>query len=199
MPKIDYFFTPLSPYTYLAGDMLENIAKKVSASIHYRPVDVISLFARTGGVALPERHPSRLDYRAQDLTRRAAMLNMPFHLRPAHVPTNPAPASYAIIAAQNAGNGDLGGLVQGVLRAAWAEEKDISDDAVLQDLLAAHGFDRSLTMSGMLHGAETYSQNLEDAVSHGVFGAPFYVLEDRSKFWGQDRLGDLAAYLTKGR
>lgn len=28
MPKIDYFFTPLSPYTYLAGDVMENIAEK---------------------------------------------------------------------------------------------------------------------------------------------------------------------------
>ena len=177
---------------------MENIAEKVRASIHYRPLDVVSLFGRTGGVALPDRHPSRLDYRAQDLTRRAAMLNMPFHLKPAHVSTNPAPASYAIIAAQNAGNGDLGGLVQGILRAAWAEEKDIASDAVLQDLLDANGFDRSLTMSGMLSGAETYAQNLGDAVSHGVFGAPFCVLEDGAKFWGQDRLGDLEAYLTKG-
>jgi len=106
MPKIDYFFTPLSPYTYLAGGGLENIAEKVRASIHYRPLDVVSLFGCTAGVALPDRHPSRLDYRAQDLTRRAAMLEMPFHLKPAHVPTNPTPASNAIIAAQNAGNGD---------------------------------------------------------------------------------------------
>ena len=50
----------------------------------------------------------------------------------------------------------------------------------------------------MLSGAETYAQNLEDAVSHGVFGAPFYVLQDGSEFWGQDRLADLEAYLIKG-
>ena len=43
MPKIDYFFTPLSPYTYLAGGALENIAEKVRASIQYRPLDVVSL------------------------------------------------------------------------------------------------------------------------------------------------------------
>ena len=113
MPKIDYFFTPLSPYTYLAGGALENIAEKVRASIHYRPLDVVSLFGRTGGVALPDRHPSRLDYRAQDLTRRAAMLDMPFHLKPAMCP----PTRTCILcnhAAQNAGNGDLGGLVQGI-------------------------------------------------------------------------------------
>jgi 2-hydroxychromene-2-carboxylate isomerase len=115
MPKIDYFFTPLSPYTDLAGGNLENIAENASVSIHYRPLDVISLFERTGGVALPDRHTSRLDYRAQDLTRCAAMLDMPFHLKPAHVPNNPVPASYAFIAAQNVGNGEVGGLVQGIL------------------------------------------------------------------------------------
>ena len=115
MPKIDYFFTPLFPYTDLAGGNLENIAENASVSIHYRPLDVISLFERTGGVALLDRHTSRLDYRAQDLTRCAAMLDMPFHLKPAHVPNNPVPASYAIIAAQNVGNGEVGGLVQGIL------------------------------------------------------------------------------------
>ena len=197
MPKIDYFSHPCRR-TPIWREVRWKISRKKCASIQYRPLDVVSLFGRTGGVALTDRHPSRLDYRAQDLMRRAAMMDMPFHLKPAHVPTNPAPASYAIITAQNAGNGDLGGLVQGILRAAWAEEKDIADDAVLQNLLEANGFDRSLTMSGMLSGAETYAQNLEDAVSHGVFGAPFYVLEDGAKFWGQDRLGDLEAYLTKG-
>jgi 2-hydroxychromene-2-carboxylate isomerase len=70
---------------------------------------------------------------------------------------------------------------------------------VLKNLLAANGIDRSLTMSGMLSGAETYAQNLEDAVSHGVFGVPFYVLEEGSKFWDQDRLWDLEALLIKGR
>jgi len=43
------------------------------------------------------------------------MLDKPFRLKPAHVPNNPVPASYAIIAAQNVGNGEVGGLVQGIL------------------------------------------------------------------------------------
>ena len=67
------------------------------------------------------------------------------------------------------------------------------------ELLTQNGFDRGLTMRGMLSGAETYAKNLEDAVSLGVFGAPFYVLDDGAKFWGQDRLSDLEAYLNKGK
>ena len=48
----------------------------------------------------------------------------------------------------------------------------------------------------MLTGAEIYAANLEDAVHAGVFGSPFYVLDDGAMFWGQDRLEDLDLHLS---
>ncbi|PKP70272.1 MAG: 2-hydroxychromene-2-carboxylate isomerase [Alphaproteobacteria bacterium HGW-Alphaproteobacteria-4] len=201
MAHIDYFFTVISPWTYLAGGRLEEIAARHGAKISYHPLDVVALFARTGGTAPAARHPSRQEYRAQDLTRWAARLGMPFNLKPAHVPTNPAPAAYAIIAAQAAqakgAGGDLGGLVQGFLRTAWAEQKDVADDAVIREQLAAHGFDPGLADSGLFIGAETYARNLELAVERGVFGAPFYIVrETDARFWGQDRLEMLDEHLA---
>ena len=195
MPRIDYFFSTLSPYAYLAGLRLEEIAARHGAEIRYKPLDIVALFARTGGTPPAERHPARQAYRAVELTRQAAKLGMAFNLKPAHWPTNPAPSSYAIIAAQAAGGGDPGGLVQGVLRAVWAEERDIAEDAVIRDCLSAAGFDPNLVDSGMLSGAETYAANLEEAVERGVFGAPFYICDDGVPFWGQDRLDDLDAHL----
>jgi 2-hydroxychromene-2-carboxylate isomerase len=47
----------------------------------------------------------------------------------------------------------------------------------------------------LLQGADTYARNLEEAVEKGVFGAPFYILDDGQKFWGQDRLEDLEMHL----
>ena len=44
--------------------------------------------------------------------------------------------------------------------------------------------------------AETYAANLEDAVSAGVLGAPFYVLEDGELFGGQDRIADLDLHVS---
>ncbi|MFD1344160.1 2-hydroxychromene-2-carboxylate isomerase [Litorisediminicola beolgyonensis] len=195
MAHIDYYFTTLSPFSYLAGNRLEEIAAETGASIKYKPLDIMALFARTGGTPPGERHPSRMEYRAQDLLRQSKRLDMPFHLSPAHVPTNAAPSSYAIIAAQRAGGGDLGALVQAILRAAWAEQKDIADDGVIRKSLEASGFDPELTTKGLLMGAEAYAANLEHAVVQGVFGAPFYVVDDGAKFWGQDRLDDLHAHL----
>jgi 2-hydroxychromene-2-carboxylate isomerase len=59
----------------------------------------------------------------------------------------------------------------------------------------AHGFAANTADRGMLMAAETYAANLEEAVSRGVFGVPFFVLDDE-KFWGQDRLDDLDLYLS---
>lgn len=195
MTQIDYYFATVSPYTYLAGTRLEEIAARHGATIRYKPLDILALFTRTGGTAPKDRHPARQEYRAQELLRQAKKLGMAFNLHPAFWPTNPAPSSYAFIAAQNAGGGDLGALVHAFTRACWAEEKDIAQDEVIRDCLAKAGFDPSLADSGLLVGAETYAKNLEDAVEHGVFGAPFYITEDDQRFWGQDRLDDLDVYL----
>ena len=196
MAHIDYYISTLSPSVYLAGTQLEEIAQKHGAMITYKPLDIMALFARTGGQPLSERHPNRQAYRAQDMARRARRLGMPINVKPAFWPPNPAPSSYAIIAAQSAGGGDLGALVHSVLRALWSEERDIADDGVIRDCLSAAGFDPGLADSGLLAGAETYAANLEEAVNAGVFGTPFYVVDDGQIFWGQDRLEDLDAHLA---
>lgn len=195
MAHIDYYFATISPFTYLAGTRLEAIARNHGATITYKPLDVVALFGRTGGLPPKDRHESRKAYRLQEMRRQSVKVGLPLNLHPAFWPTNPAPSSYAIIAAQAAGGGDLGGLVQALTRACWAAEKNIAEDEVIRGALTAAGFDPALADKGLLAGAETYAANLEEAVSRGVFGAPFYVVGSEN-FWGQDRLEDLDLYLA---
>ena len=195
MSHIDYYFSTISTYTYLAGKRLEEIAAAHGATIRYRPLDIIALFSRTGGTPPAERHPARQAYRLQELQRQSKKTGLALTLKPAFFPTNSAPSSYAIIAAQNEGGGDLAELVHGVTRAVWREEKNIAEDDVIRAALAAAGFDPSLADRGLLSGAEEYADNLEAAVEAGVFGAPFYVVDGATHFWGQDRLDDLALHL----
>jgi len=195
MAHIDYFFSAVSPYVYLAGQRLEEVARRHGATITYRPLDPAQLFARTGGQPLAQRHESRKAYRLQELTRQSRKLRLPLQLHPAFWPVNPAPSGYAIIAAQAAGGGDLGALAHGLARACWAENRDIADDAVIRDCLAAAGFDPAIADRGLLAAAETYGVNLEEAVSRGAFGVPFYITGDQL-FWGQDRIEDLDLHLS---
>lgn len=195
MAHIDYYFATISPFSYLAGTRLEEIAAKHGATITYKPLDIMGLFARTGGTPPKDRHPSRADYRLIEIERQAAENAMPVNKQPMFFPANPAPSSYALIAAQKAGGGDLGALAHSFLRACWAEERDVSSDEVIRDCLSNAGFDPALADSGLLTGAEIYAANLEEAVERGVFGAPFYITDDGAKFWGQDRLSALDRHL----
>lgn len=200
MAHIDYYFATISPFTYLAGTGLEKVAEKHGATITYKPVDIMALFARTGGTAPKDRHPNRAAHRAQEMQRGAKKAGLAMNQQPAHFPTNMAPSSYAIIAAQDAvakgADGDLGKLANSFLKAVWEQDKNIADDDVIRACLKDAGFDPSLADSGLLMGAETYAQNLEDAVSAGAFGSPFYVVDNGAVFWGHDRLEDLDLHLA---
>ncbi|MEO0912840.1 MAG: 2-hydroxychromene-2-carboxylate isomerase [Pseudomonadota bacterium] len=194
MAHIDYYFTPISPFSYLAGLGLEEVAAKHGATVAYKPFNLMELGKETGFVPPKDRHPNRQKYRLQELTRIAEHAGLPITLQPAYWPANPVPSSTAIIAAAKAGGGDLGALVHGLMRACWAEEKDIGDDAVVAACLEAAGFGAELAGAGMLEGVEVFQRNTEEALKAGVFGAPFYIVGEEG-FWGQDRLAYLDRHL----
>ena len=196
MPHIDYFFSTISPYTYLAGTRLEEICAKHGATIAYKPFDIGRVFAGTGGTLPKDRHPSRQAYRLQELRRQAAKVGLPLNLQPAFWPANGAPAAYAFTAAQKDGSGDLGKLVHAMTASVWAREANIAEDAVIRACLEEAGFDPALADKGLFSGAAEYESNTEEAIRRGAFGAPFYITDTDERFWGQDRLGDLDAHLS---
>ena len=197
MAHIDYFFSTISPFTYLAGLRMEGVAARHGATISYKPVDLLgSVLPRTGGVAPKDRHPARLELRAQELRRQARKHGLPMDLDPPFRAVNAAPSAYAFIAAKQAGGGDLGRLVHAFTGAVWRDRRDIAEDEVIAACLAEAGFDPGLAGMAMLAGAEEYVRNTEDAVAAGVFGAPFYIVDGTEKFWGQDRIEDLDLFLA---
>lgn len=194
MTRIAYFFSPLSPFTYLAGARLEEIAEKHGATVDYLPFNIMQVFKATGTPALADRHPSRKAYRLQELKRIAAAKDMPINVQPMHFPTNPVPACTAIISAQMAGGGDVGALARCLMRAVWVDEQDIAEDHVVRRCLKEAGFDEGLADRDMLSAVEIYEKNTQDALDAGVFGSPTYIV-DGHVFWGQDRLDYLDRHL----
>lgn len=195
MAHIDYYFATISPFTYLAGTRMEEVAKAHGATIAYKPLDIMGLFSQTGGVPPKDRHPNRQEIRAQELRRQAKKHDMPMTPQPMFFPTNPAPSSFAVINAAKADSGDLGALVAGFTSAVWSKEKNIAEADVIADILTQAGFDPALADADMAGAADTYARNLEEAVASGVMGAPFYIVDGTEKFWGQDKIEDLDLFL----
>lgn len=49
-PRIDYFFTPISPWVFLGSERFHGIARQAGAEIAYRPVDFGRIFPASGGL-----------------------------------------------------------------------------------------------------------------------------------------------------
>src|SRR5450755_1985467 len=120
---IDYYFTPISPYTYLGHDRLLEIAAKHGATIAVKPVDYGRIFPLSGGLPLKQRAPQRQAYRLLELERWSKHLGMALNVQPKHFPVPPDAAAKWIIAAQARGEADALRLAGALLRAVWAEQR----------------------------------------------------------------------------
>jgi 2-hydroxychromene-2-carboxylate isomerase len=198
MKLIDYYFTPVSPWTYLGHARFVDIARRNDAPIAVKPVDFGRVFAASGGLPLAQRPKPRRDYRLVELARWSAFLEMPLNLHPRHFPVKAELASRWILAAIEQGN-DLALDFAGALgRAVWVDERDIADAATLAAIATALGADAgALAERADAPDIVTRFDVLtQEAIDRGVFGAPTYVAAGEM-FWGQDRLDFLARELAK--
>jgi len=199
MPTIDYFFTLVSPFTYLGHRAFLDLAGEHGAEVRFRPVALMGVWEHSGAVPLPERPQSRQDYRLIELQRWREKRRVPLNLHPEHFPTSPTLADRSVIALVEKG-ADPGDYAGAVLRACWADDKDVADADVLAGLLDGAGHDARAILEAAQSDAAAaiHKANTEAAVALGVVCAPSYVLNGEP-FWGQDRIKLLADALAAAR
>jgi 2-hydroxychromene-2-carboxylate isomerase len=194
--QIEVFYSLTSPWTYLGWPRLCEIAATAAALLVPKPVVMGDVFKATGGLPLAQRPPARRAYRLMELARWQRRLGMPLVLEPRHFPTSDAMAARMVIALRQMG-GDAQGLSFALLRACWAEERDLADMATLAAIAGERGLDAQalLERAQAPETAARYAADTRDAIDRGVFGAPTFIL-GQELFWGQDRLDFLAEALA---
>jgi len=195
--SITYYFAPQSPYAYLGHERLLRLAARHGATVDPKPFDLAAIFHQSGGTPVADRPSQRQRYRLVELQRWALFLGMPLNPQPRYFPVDQAPASLRLVAARRQyGTGRTLALASAIMRAVWAEERDIADAATLARLADDCGLDgRLLDLATMSpETGQDYQANTRDALDAGVFGSPWYVLDGQA-FWGQDRLDFLERQL----
>ena len=191
MKSIDYYFSPVSPWTYLGHARVTAIAAKAGAVIHAKPVDYGVIFPASGGLPLGKRAPQRQAYRMMELARWRDHLGVPLTLQPKFFPADGTGACYLICGVEE---GKRMAVAGDLLAAVWAREENIADPATLGAIAARNGIaDAGQALEA---GKAIYEANTKEALARGVFGAPTYVLRDEL-FWGQDRLEFLERALAR--
>ena len=187
--KIEYYYGIPSPFAYLGSLRFQSIAKKYNAEIVEKPCDLVGgIFAKTGGIPVPQRSPQRQKYRLDEIKRWSEFLNIKINIKPKFFPPNNPhlPAKFTI-AANLLGTKVVFG--HELLKQLWSEEKDISDEKNIE--IASNNFKIDFKELSALAKSEKvskiYSDNSEEAVEKNVFGAPTYIFKNEL-FWGQDHL-----------
>lgn len=188
MNIIDYYFWINSDWAYLGADRLEGIAARYGVKVRYKPVDLIDVYSRTGGIPLAQRSPARQAYREAELQRWMRRLNISINITPRHMcPNGDLASRFTIASGQLELNEAL--LSKAILEAEWCHEKDISDSHVLLEVAEKLGLpgERIMQRALMEDVNALYTQYTGEAVALGVFGSPTYVFKGEL-YWGQDRL-----------
>ena len=196
---IDYYFSPQSPWTYLGHQRFADIVHAAGAQINVLPVDLGKVFPVSGGLPLAKRAPQRQAYRLVELPRFSEHLGVPLKLHPKFFPVVSDPASRVIIAVElNDGADAAMAISAAVLRAVWAEDRNIADEQELALMLKSLGVPaRRADDAHSPAVEERYASNSQRAIDAGVFGAPSYVIAGEL-FWGQDRLDFVQRRLARG-
>jgi 2-hydroxychromene-2-carboxylate isomerase len=186
----EYYLAPQSPYAYLGHARFVALAKQYGVQVEIKPCDLGKVFSLSGGLPLAKRAPQRQAYRLVELQRWSEHLGLPLNLQPKFFPVSGDLAAKLIIATKLAHGTDGALTLSGaMMRAVWAEDKNIADADTLVAIAVACDCDGK----ELLKSAETvsvqaeYDRYTDDAIAANVFGAPWYVVDGQG-YWGQDRL-----------
>lgn len=194
---VEYYFTPVSPWTYLGHTRFVALARQHQARVLVRPIDLGRVFGVSGGIPLAKRAPQRQAYRLVELARWRESTGLPLNLHPKHFPVPADLAARTIIAADLAQGTEAAlDLAGALMRACWAEDRDVSAPDTVAAIVAEAGLPAAALAAQADAAQAAFERYTEEAMAHEVFGAPWYRI-DGEPFWGQDRLEFVARALER--
>lgn len=187
MKEVSFFFDFSSPFAYLASTQIAAVAARNGATVKYKPFLLGALFKALGGPDVPlfAMPPVKQRHARDDMFRWADFHGVPLKF-PSRFPINTVKALRMIL---QLADDQRAPLMHAIFHAAWAEDRDVNDDAVLAEIAGGLGLDGAALVAGTKLDAvkAELKAATDEAVKLGLFGAPTFMVGDLL-FWGQDRL-----------
>jgi 2-hydroxychromene-2-carboxylate isomerase len=187
--KLEFFYDCSSPWTYLAFSRIEDVARRHDAELVWRPILVGGVFnAVNPSVYEGREHPvkPKVRYYDKDLQDWARLYGLKIG-HPTVFPVNSVKAMRGAFVAHE--HGKISPYSRGLFEAYWGEDRDLSRDEVLRDIVRMAGMDQDEFFKKI--AASEYKEklrvNTEELIERGGFGSPTMFV-DGEMFFGNDRL-----------
>jgi len=187
--KLEFFYDCSSPWTYLAFTKIEDVARRHGADLVWKPILVGGVFNAVNpsvyeGRANPVKPKAR--YYAKDMQDWARFYGIKIG-SPTVFPVNSVKAMRGAFVALE--QGKISPYSRRVFESYWGEDRDLSKDDVLRDIVRATGIDEKDYFAKI--NSQPYKDrlrtNTEELIERGGFGSPS-IFVDGSMFFGNDRL-----------
>jgi 2-hydroxychromene-2-carboxylate isomerase len=187
--KLEFFYDCSSPWTYLAFTKIEAVAARNKAELIWRPILVGGVFNAVNPSVYESRErpvKAKARYYAKDLQDWAHLYGIKIG-QPTVFPVNSVKAMRGAFVALE--HGQISPYSRRVFESYWGEDRDISKDDVLRDILRAVGLDETEYFAKIAapEYKEKLKANTEELISRGGFGSPS-IFVDSEIFFGNDRL-----------
>ncbi|WP_428687892.1 2-hydroxychromene-2-carboxylate isomerase [Roseibium sp.] len=187
-PALQFWYEFASTYSYLTAMRIETRAQDLGVRIVWRPFLLGPIFKKQGWETSPfNLHPAKGLYMWRDVERQCERYGLPF--------TTPVPfPQHSLLAARIAFTGRdqpwIGAFTRAVFLAEFGQGLDISEEALMADLLLEAGAPaKQVLAEAYEHGAKSgLRAAVTEAEDLGIFGAPSFILPDGELYWGDDRL-----------
>lgn len=182
---IEFFFDFSSPYSYLASTQVAQVASRAGATFEAKPFVLGAVFKGSGNV-MPGTVPAKAVHMLRDLGAWARDYGVPLQFN-TRFPFNAIKAHRAVLAIDD--EPARWRAIQRIFKAAWADDADVTDEAMLARLLDEAGCDATAALAR--HESQGVKDRLraltDEALARGAFGAPTFFVGDEM-FVGNDRL-----------
>jgi 2-hydroxychromene-2-carboxylate isomerase len=183
---LDFWFDYSCPYAYLASTQVEALAARTGARLVWKPMLLGGVFAANGTAQnmMNVLSPAKAAHNGNDMHRWAEAFGVPLTLPPEH------PMRTVEALRVTAACGVDPRVVHALYRAYWVEGRRPSDEGTLREVLgrAGHDADAVLGHARTPEAKEDLKKRTDEAIALGVFGAPAFVVDGKTLYWGQDRM-----------
>jgi len=187
--KLEFFYDCSSPWTYLAFSKIEDVARRHNADLIWRPILVGGVFNAVNPSVYETRErpvKPKARYYAKDLQDWAHLYGLKIG-QPTVFPVNSVKAMRGAFVAHE--HGKISPYSRCVFEQYWGENRDISKDESLRDIVKMVGLDEKEYFSKIASPEykDKLKHNTDELIERGGFGSPTMFV-DGDMFFGNDRL-----------
>jgi len=200
MATLEFFFDVSSPWTYLAFERVEGIAKRTGAELVWKPFLVGGVFNKVNPSVYQRREnpiPAKDAHYRKSMEDWAAYQGIALG-RPSVFPLNSVKALRGAFVAIN--EGKIADYARGCFKAYWTDDKDISQEAELRAVVEGAGMDWD-SFSAAIQTDEIKQMlftNTDEIIERGGYGSPTVFVNGTDMYFGNDQM-ELVEWALSGK